>query len=98
VVLVDDGIATGTTMRVAIKAVRREHPAHIAVAIPVGPLSTCEELEREVDEVVSLRSPREFAAISVWYEDFAQVSDEEVCDLLERADRERFTVASSKPI
>jgi putative phosphoribosyl transferase len=82
-------------MRVAVKAVRREHPAHIAVAIPVGPLSTCEELEREVDEVVCLRSPREFAAISLWYEDFAQVSDEEVCDLLERADRERSTVSSS---
>jgi putative phosphoribosyl transferase len=95
VILVDDGIATGTTTRVAIKAVGREHPAHVAVAIPVGPLSTCEELEREVDEVVCLRSPRAFAAISLWYEDFTQVSDEEVCDLLERANRERFAVVST---
>jgi putative phosphoribosyl transferase len=93
VILVDDGIATGATMRVAIAALRAQRPGSITVAIPVGPMSTCEELRTEVQQVVCLRSPREFEAISLWYEDFTQVTDEEVCDLLERANRERYVPA-----
>lgn len=96
VILVDDGIATGATMRVAITALRTQRPASIIVAIPVGPMSACEELRTEVDQVVCLRSPREFAAISLWYENFTQVTDDEVCDLLERANRER-PVATPSP-
>ena len=88
VILADDGIATGTTMRVAIAALRKQHPARLVVAVPVAPRSTCEELKREVEEVICLRSPEEFIAISAWYEDFTQTSHGEVSDLLERAARE----------
>jgi putative phosphoribosyl transferase len=94
VILVDDGIATGTTMKVAIAAIKRQQASKIVVAIPVAPLSTCKEMEREVDEVVCLFSPEDFVAIGVWYSDFTQVPDQEVCDLLERADREVHTAAA----
>jgi predicted phosphoribosyltransferase len=94
VILVDDGIATGTTMKVAIAAIRQQQPAKVVVAIPVAPLSTCEEMEKEVDEVVCLLSPEDFMAIGMWYADFTQVPDQEVCDLLERADREARTPAA----
>jgi putative phosphoribosyl transferase len=94
VILVDDGIATGTTMKVAIAAIKRQQPSKIVVAIPVAPLSTCEQMEREVDEVMCLFSPEDFVAIGVWYSDFTQVPDQEVCDLLERADREVHTPAA----
>ena len=89
VILVDDGIATGTTIRVAITALKTQNPSRLVVAVPVAPLSTCEELKGEVDEVVCLLSPEEFWAISLWYENFPQTSDEEVCNLLDRVDRER---------
>jgi putative phosphoribosyl transferase len=94
VILVDDGIATGTTIRVAIAALKTQSPSRLIVAVPVAPLSTCEELEQEVDKVVCLLSPQEFWAISLWYENFPQTSDEEVCNLLERADRERSATAA----
>jgi putative phosphoribosyl transferase len=94
VILVDDGIATGTTMKVAIAAIKRQQASKIVVAIPVAPLSTCKEMEREVDEVVCLFSPEDFVAIGVWYSDFTQVPDQEVCDLLDRADREVHTPAA----
>jgi predicted phosphoribosyltransferase len=94
VILVDDGIATGTTMKVAIAALKQQQPSKIIVAIPVAPWSTCAEMRREVDEVVCLLSPEDLMAIGVWYEDFAQVPDQEVCDLLERADREAHTAAA----
>jgi putative phosphoribosyl transferase len=94
VILADDGIATGTTMKVAIAAIKRQQPSKIVVAIPVAPLSTCEQMEREVDEVMCLFSPEDFVAIGVWYSDFTQVPDQEVCDLLERADREVHTPAA----
>jgi putative phosphoribosyl transferase len=95
-ILVDDGIATGATMRVAIAALRAQRPSSITAAIPVGPRSTCEELRTEVQQVVCLSSPSEFHAIGLWYEDFNQVSDEEVCYLLERAERERHAVADAE--
>jgi putative phosphoribosyl transferase len=89
VIIVDDGLATGTTMRVAITALRKLHPSRLVVAVPVAPFSTCEELKGEVEEVVCLLSPETFMAIGIFYEDFTQTSDEEVCNLLERSDRER---------
>lgn len=93
VILVDDGIATGTTMRVAIAALKKQKPARLVVAVPVAPFSTCEEMKPEVDEFVCLLSPEWFVAISPWYEEFLQTSDEEVCDLLERAEQERLAPA-----
>jgi putative phosphoribosyl transferase len=86
VILVDDGIAKGTTTRVAIAALRAQRPSRIVVAVPVAPISTCEELRTEVDQVVCLSSPEPFFAIGQWYGDFSQTSDEEVCDLLQRAE------------
>jgi putative phosphoribosyl transferase len=94
VILVDDGIATGTTMRVAITALKKLHPSHLVVAVPVAPSSTCEELGTEVEKVVCLLSPESFEAIGLWYDDFTQTSDQEVCDLLERADRVRPLAAA----
>jgi putative phosphoribosyl transferase len=89
VILVDDGIATGTTMRVAIAALKKQSPTRLVVAVPVAPLSTYEELKREVRDVICLLTPEAFFAISLWYERFPQTSDKEVRDLLERAARER---------
>jgi len=87
VILVDDGIATGTTMRSAVEALKKLHAAGIVVAVPVAPVSTREEFQRLKDHVTftCLATPDAFFAISLWYEDFPQVSDEEVCDLLKRA-------------
>jgi putative phosphoribosyl transferase len=86
VILVDDGIATGTTMRAAIALLRKQQPARIVVAVPVGPPSTFLLLRAETDEVVCVRTPEPFFAISLWYERFPQTSDENVLDLLERAE------------
>jgi putative phosphoribosyl transferase len=85
VILVDDGLATGATMRVAIAALRQQQPARIIVAIPVAPSSTVEKLRQEADEVFCLATPEPFFAISRWYVDFSQTSDEEVRDLLDQA-------------
>jgi predicted phosphoribosyltransferase len=85
VILIDDGIATGSTMRAAIAALRKQHPARIVVAVPTAAASTCDEIEREVDELVALIRPEEFYAVGQWYLDFSQTTDEDVIDLLERA-------------
>lgn len=89
VILVDDGIATGASMEVAIMAVRRMMPARIIVATPVAPVSTCRRLSSQVDDVVCPHVPVSFSAIGEFYEDFSQVSDEEVKDLLRRDTRSR---------
>jgi putative phosphoribosyl transferase len=88
VIVVDDGLATGSTMRAAVVAIRQQHPAHLTVAVPVGAPDTCRQLQDEADEVVCAAMPRPFRAVGVWYEDFPQASDEEVHDLLEMARRE----------
>lgn len=85
VILVDDGLATGSTMRAAVLAVRRLHPARIVVAIPVGARQTCEALREVADEVVCAFSPEPFRAVGLWYADFSQTTDEEVRQLLSRA-------------
>jgi predicted phosphoribosyltransferase len=85
VILVDDGLATGSTMRAAVSAVRQLHPARIVVAVPVGSADTCEEFQRIADEVVCARTPEPFYAVGLWYRDFSQTSDEEVRDLLAQA-------------
>jgi putative phosphoribosyl transferase len=85
VLLIDDGIATGSSMRAAIQALRQMKPAKIVVAIPVAPPQTCKRLKSEVDELVSLYTPEFFFAIGQFYEDFSQVADEEVTELLRRS-------------
>ena len=88
VVLVDDGLATGASMRVAVAALKQEHPARIVVAVPIAPPETCEALRREADDVVCGVTPEPFYAVGLWYEDFTQTTDKEVHDLLERARHE----------
>ncbi len=85
VILVDDGIATGSSMRAAINALRQMRPAQIVVAVPVAPQSTCRRLRSEVDHLVCVHMPEEFYAIGQFYEDFSQVADEEVTRLLHLA-------------
>lgn len=85
VILVDDGVATGATMRVAIKALRKQNPKEVVVAVPVAPPDTIEVLRREADDVVCLAMPEPFTAIGLWYVNFSQVSDEEVTEQLARA-------------
>src|SRR4051812_48324710 len=85
VILIDDGLATGASMRAAVAALRQEKPARIVVAVPIAAPTTCEEFEDEVDEVVCARTPEPFYAVGLWYEDFSQTTDEEVRELLRRA-------------
>lgn len=85
VILVDDGLATGSTMRAAVRALRQQGPGRMVVAVPVAPPETCQVLRQEVDEVVCLMTPRAFGGVGRWYEDFSQISDEEVRWLLQRA-------------
>lgn len=90
VILVDDGLATGSTMRAATAALRRQDPAHIVVAVPVGAPETCAELQRNADETVCVQMPQPFYAVGAWYDNFSQTTDEEVRDLLAHA-AEEFT-------
>jgi putative phosphoribosyl transferase len=83
VIVVDDGAATGATILAAVAALRRHLPAEIVLAVPVAPSDTCDLMRHAADRVICLRSPEPFLAIGIWYEDFGQVSDEDVRDLLE---------------
>jgi putative phosphoribosyl transferase len=85
VILVDDGLATGSTMRAAVAALRRQGPAQIVVAVPVGASSTCAELEGIADRCVCAIAPEQFRSVGLWYENFDQTDDDEVCNLLARA-------------
>ena len=88
VILVDDGLATGATMRAAIAAMRQLNPTRIVVAVPVGAAETCELIEQEADETICLRTPDNFEAVGLWYRDFSQITDAEVrrlCKLAARA-------------
>jgi putative phosphoribosyl transferase len=85
VILVDDGLATGATMRAAVAALRQRGVAKIVVAAPVGAPDTCRELEQEADETICAIAPEFFQAVGQYYEDFSQTSDEEVRELLLRA-------------
>ena len=88
VILVDDGLATGSTMRAAVAALRRLRPGRIVVAVPTAAPSTCEEFRHVADECVCDITPEPFHAVGLWYEDFSQTTDDEVRDLLKRADHE----------
>jgi putative phosphoribosyl transferase len=87
VILVDDGLATGATMRAAAAALRQQQAARIVVAVPIAPAETCAEFRHEVDEIVCGLTPEPFYAVGLWYEDFSQTTDEEVRELLARAAR-----------
>ena len=97
VILVDDGLATGSTMRAAAAALRRQNPAKLVVAVPVAAAETCEDFRDEVDEVVCAATPEPFYAVGIWYEDFSQTTDEEVRELLARANRERTAAGTAQP-
>jgi putative phosphoribosyl transferase len=86
VILVDDGLATGSTMRAAAVALRRLRPGKVVVAVPVGAAETCDDLRGEVDDVVCAETPAAFVAVGAWYADFAQTGDDEVRQLLQQAE------------
>jgi len=88
VILIDDGLATGSTMRAAVEAVRRKSPSRVVVAVPVGAQSTCAELRSVADEVVCARTPEPFSAVGQWYSNFQQTEDEEVRRLLQQGANE----------
>jgi predicted phosphoribosyltransferase len=94
-ILVDDGLATGSSMRAAVTALRRREPARIVVAVPVGHPTTCDEIAAEADEAVCAYSPDPFGAVGSWYQDFAQTGDDEVEALLTRAAIERGDAAGA---
>ncbi len=85
IILVDDGLATGSTMRAAVEALRQEGPAELVVAVPVAAPETCAALRDQADEVICARTPQPFIAVGLWYADFSETTDAEVQDLLARA-------------
>lgn len=87
VILIDDGLATGATMRAAAAAIRAQDPARLVVAVPVAARESCEEIGSEVDEIVCTATPEPFYGVGMWYEDFSQTTDEEVRALLDEAAR-----------
>ena len=87
VIVVDDGLATGSTMRAAVRALRKMGPRVVIVAVPVAARSTCDDLRNEADEVICLWTPEPFQAVGLWYDDFTQTTDEEVHELLEGVPR-----------
>ena len=92
IILVDDGLATGASMRAAVAAVRRQGPSRVVVAVPAAAPDTCALLRAVVDELVCLMTPEPFEAVGLWYEDFSQTDDEEVRHLLERAAQEKSRI------
>lgn len=87
VILIDDGLATGSTMLAAVQGAREGGAAHVVAAVPVGAADTCITLDAEVDQLVCLESPEPFRAVGLWYRNFPQLSDKEVIDLLARAEQ-----------
>lgn len=98
VIVVDDGLATGASMRAAALAIREQHPARLVVAVPVGARDSCQALRGEADEVVCAAMPEPFRAVGLWYEEFPQASDDEVRTLLDDARREHAGSGGQIPI
>ena len=97
VILIDDGLATGSTMRAAAASLRLQKPRRIVVAVPVSSPETCDEFRSEVDEIVCAFTPQNLQGVGLWYENFSQTSDEEVRELLKRAAQQEHRVSSSAP-
>jgi putative phosphoribosyl transferase len=95
IILVDDGLATGSTMRAATAALRKQQPARIVVAVPVAAPQTCEEMRMEVDEMVCLATPEPFHGVGLWYEDFSQTTNDEIRELLEKS-ASKYRAGASK--
>jgi predicted phosphoribosyltransferase len=95
VILIDDGLATGSSMRAAIAALRQQKPARVVVAVPVAAAATVEEMSREVDDLVCVLTPEPFYAVGSWYEDFTQTTDDKVHALLEQAAQEHTAASVS---
>lgn len=93
VILVDDGLATGATMWAAVASVRRQHPAKIVIAVPVAASATCHELQDAVDEIVCTATPDPFYSVGLWYEDFPQTTDDQVRQLLAKAQNSHQTLS-----
>jgi putative phosphoribosyl transferase len=93
VILIDDGLATGSTMRAAALALRQQQPSTIIVAVPAAASQTCDEFRAEVDDVICGLTPEPFLAVGLWYEDFTQTNDQEVRDLLARAEHKSAAAA-----
>ncbi len=85
VILIDDGLATGATMRAAAAALKTKNPAKIVIAVPTAAPDICEIFRKEVDEIICLATPEPFYGVGAWYEDFSQTTDKEVCELLDKA-------------
>jgi putative phosphoribosyl transferase len=94
VILIDDGLATGATMRAAAQALREQQPACLIIAVPVAAPSTCEALQTEANEVICAVTPEPFYAVGLWYADFSPTTDEEVRELLQRAAQPETSLAS----
>ncbi len=88
VILIDDGLATGSTMRAAAAALHQQDPARIVVAVPVSAMQTCDQYRMGVDEIICAKTPEPFLGVGMWYEDFSQTTDDEVRDLLSKARHE----------
>jgi putative phosphoribosyl transferase len=89
VILIDDGLATGATMHAAVAAVKSKNPAEVIIAVPVAAPDTCSAFRNDVDEVICVGTPEPFYGVGAWYEDFSQTTDKEVCELLDRAEKNK---------
>jgi predicted phosphoribosyltransferase len=98
VILVDDGLATGSTMRAAASALRQQGPARIVVAVPVSALETCDEYRMSVDEIICAATPKRFNGVGRWYRDFSQTSDKEVRELLERSRSQQSQIETEEDL
>jgi predicted phosphoribosyltransferase len=85
IIVVDDGIATGSTMKAAVRAIRHQGAAHVIIAVPTAAAASYKDLAREVDQFVALITPQSFVAVGQWYENFTQTTDDEVTALLDEA-------------
>jgi putative phosphoribosyl transferase len=94
VILVDDGLATGATMRVAAIALRKQNPQKLVAAVPVSSPQICDPYELDVDEAICAETPQPFYSVGLWYDKFEQTTDAEVKDLLNRANNQQFSIAN----
>jgi putative phosphoribosyl transferase len=98
IILIDDGLATGSTMRAAVKALRQQDPARIVVAVPVSASQTCDEYRMGADEIICAKTPEPFMGVGMWYRDFSQTTDEEVREILAQAEHLNLAESESREL